>query len=158
MNKAYKWILSAFLVPVFTAGVNAVCLSAPAGIPIITAGCTTNALNFEAITGVAGNDLLLEGISVTGMGATAALPVSLIIYYQKADNSGLQQWVNIPNFINVPAGVITPITPMQLNFNPPLHYPIVMNAGFAPIWEILVGAFGAGNPTNGECAALWGFQ
>ena len=86
----------------------------------------------------------ITGLEVTGAGATAASIVTVTL-------NGLYSGITMQWDIAIPAGVTTPITPLVLNFTPPISGGTI-GAGNT----LTVPAFGAGN-TNAK-ANLRGYQ
>ena len=115
---------------------NAVGLSASSG--DVAAGTAT-----ANLTGNATTTPYLAGILISGTGATAAGVVDATV-------SGLQGG-NLTIPVVVPAGNTTGITPVQLNFSPPLK-----GAAENGTITVSVGSFGSGNLHAAVNA--WGFR
>lgn len=91
---------------------------------------------------LAGKTTYVAGFSITGAGATAASVISVTVQGTLLGNLNYK--------IAVPAGATVGITPLIVNFNPP----IPANAANASI-ILNVPSFGAGN--TDAAAVIWGF-
>lgn len=106
----------------------------PAGATPVHAfsGIVANATASAAIPAVAGKTSYLTGLEVTGMGATAATAVALSLLGTQGGTLGY--------VVPVPAGATVGITPLVVQFNPPIPASGVNQAITAQLQ-----AFGAGN-------------
>lgn len=95
------------------------------------------------LPGVAGSTTYLTGFEVTGTGATAA---SVIVVTVTGILGGTKSYI-----IAIPAGVTTPITPLQVEFSRPIPA-----SGPNQAITVSVPSFGAGN-TN-EAVTAHGYQ
>jgi hypothetical protein len=95
------------------------------------------------IAAVAGVTNYVEGVLITGMGATAAAAVAGSI-------TGLQGGT-LAFRISIPAGVTTPINALLLTFVDPLPA-----SGVNVAVACAIGSFGAGNTE--ASVTIWGFQ
>lgn len=107
-------------------------ISGPIGTPVSSTATNANALTVATLPAVAGKTNYCTGFEVTGGGATAAIAVLL----------GINNIVggNLAYSVIVPAGVGVPLTPLVVEFNPPLP----ANGVNVAIPAVLP-AFGAGN-------------
>ncbi|HEY5072054.1 MAG TPA: hypothetical protein VII63_08485 [Caulobacteraceae bacterium] len=98
-----------------------------------TSGSIANTASTLNLPAVAGKTTYMSGLEVTGLGATAAGSIAVSIYF-----GGTAK--NLYFIIQIPAGVTTGITPLVVQFNPPLSSGAVNS-----VIQTTMPAFGSGN-------------
>lgn len=126
------------------------------GIQLIgrTEGAATNLT--AGMTGNPGKRIFLSGIYVTGLGATAATSIDILLQYYATSGASSTTFMLFRNIVVVPAGVTTAIAPVTLSFPVPLAYPIATGPGYIQGWQGSINSFGAGNTL--ASIALMGFE